>query len=762
MAADTTSSAASSPARRWITGRLGLALIWLGLALIVAIGIACTAGDESTPVPSTATPPSLIPTNTPAGDAAPTKAPGTVTPTPAPTNTPVSEAIPASNIPFPTSTPSPTATPTPGPAFDLTNDARRALDNFTGFAFEMNVSVEVDGKDITLTYAGEGLFNYTTATLSVAGLDETFDKKIIVADRNYVFDESNFSWAVLENAPPFLALANPSVLFGFSPEQLSDTEAFGQLSLVGTEMLDGVDNHVISVRLDVDRTDAVGVLDVAYWLGVEDDQLRQVQAEGDFNLAGLSELVGSVEAETATALVTVKFFDHGKGVDIVTPRLLTSRFGHKAILLDDGRVLVAGGYTGVANNNFISPEPVPVVQTFEFETATWGLAGSFDGRSAPGPGTYASTIMLADGRIMGIGIFEEGEDVFGSRVILEKDADFWTSLPTQPLARGAPEMVLLDDGRVLVTGGFMTPGPFGPGFALGTTVEIYDPATGEWTEAPSMNETHEYQAVVRMRDGRALALGGRALNFDPSSRAEIYDPDANEWTLTGSMNAPLSFPVTIALLDGRVLVTGVSDLNADDPDPISEVYDPNSGTWERSGPMRHVRNFHSLTLLPDGRVLAIGGEDPGGERNAPHATTEVFDPETDTWSPGPDLAEPRYDHSATLLPDGRVFLAGGIGVDPLQLVETRHALRVPHFLGCRHERSGQPVPRRRGSASRNRSAVRTRRGWRRCMAMPSQEAASSRPCSRSLPASRVLSPLRMGASVRNSSPRVNTTSSVTA
>ena len=155
---------------------------------------------------------------------------------------------------------------------------------------------------------------------------------------------------------------------------------------------------------------------------------------------------------------------------------------------------------------------------------------------------------------------------------------------SRPLARGLPEMTLLNDGRVLVTGGFYTQDQTGPAFQLGTTVEIYDPATGEWHEAPEMNETHEYQVVVPMGDGRVLALGGRALNFDPSNRAEIYDPETNEWILTDSMNAPLSFPVAVALADGRVLVTGASDLNADAPEPTSEIYDPAAGTWSQTGP----------------------------------------------------------------------------------------------------------------------------------------------------------------------------------
>ena len=536
------------------------------------------------------------------------------------------------------------------------------MDDVKGFAFEMDVAVEIDGGDVTLTYSGDGLFNYSYATLTLATPAETAEKQVIVAGRSYVFDASTVTWDELEQDAPFLAFANPSVLFGFSSELLSNSDAYGQLSLVGSEVLDGVDTNVISLKLDVDRTNADGGLDVVYWVGVDDGLLWQVQAEGDFNLAGLSAIVDGIDAETGSAKLTAKIFDHDKQVDIVTPRLLSPRYGHNAILLDDGRVLVAGGYTGVANNNVIVPEAVPVVQTFDFATATWGLVGSFDGLSETGPGLYASTAKMADGRILGIGIIEEVDRITGSRVVLEQGGDSWTELPPNPLARGLPEMVALDDGRVLVTGGIFVRGQ---SFQIGSVVEIYDPAIGQWQQAPSMNVTYEYQAVVLLGDGRVLAMGGRALNFDASNRAEIYDPVADEWVLTGSMNVPQSFPVAVALSDGRVLVTGASDLNSDAPEATSEVYDPAAGTWSPTGTMKHARIFHTMTLLSDGRVLAVGGDDPVGGPNSPHSTTEIFDPRTDSWSPGPDLAGPRLDHSATLLPDGRIFLVGGIGIDTL-------------------------------------------------------------------------------------------------
>ena len=533
------------------------------------------------------------------------------------------------------------------------------MDDVQGFAFQMDVAVEIDGGDVMMTYAGDGLFNYSSATLTLATPVETADRKIIVADKSYVFDASTVSWDELEQNAPFLAFANPSVLFGVDSEQLSNSEAYGQLSLMGSEVLDGVDTHVISLSLNVDRINADGGINVVYWVGIEDSLLRQVQAEGDFNLTGLSALAGGIDVETASAKLTAKIFDHDKEVDIVTPRLLSPRFGHKATLLDDGRVLVTGGFTGVENNNVIA---VPVVKTYDFTTATWGFVGSFDGLSEAGPGLYASTVKLADGKVLALGITEEGEPIAGSMFVLEQGGDSWIELPPIPLARGLSDMVELDDGRVLVTGGISARGQSGSSFEIATVVQIYDPATGQWQQAASMNETLEYQAVVPLDDGRVMVTGGLGDNFQGSSRAEVYDPEADEWALTGSMEVPQSYPVAVALSDGRVLVTGMSNPTSGPPGAASEIYDPAAGTWSPTGTMEHVRLFHTLTLLPDGRVLAVGGENPAGETNSPHSTTEIFDPRTDSWSPGPDLAEPRFDHSATLLPDGRVFLVGGIGV----------------------------------------------------------------------------------------------------
>ena len=358
--------------------------------------------------------------------------------------------------------------------------------------------------------------------------------------------------------------------------------------------------------------------------------------------------------------------------DRVTPTLTVPRFAHEAVLLDDGRVLVGGGFTGVANNNFIAPFPLGSVQLYQPEQGMWSIVEPPEGP----PGVLYSAIELADGRVLFIGL---GGDDEGMASLFDPASGSWTSLPGLSSQRGFPNLVLLDDGRVLVAGGLDFGGStssYSP--EIVNTVEVFDPTTGDWQQAASMSEVSEDQWLFSLNDGRVIAIGVLDdESSDATAHAEIYDPAADTWTVVSSLEPYYAPTDAVELSDGRLLVFGAlssyssmssrngATVHVELPDgrqlnagqfaeqfPGAKIYDPVKGAWTPAGGMALARVNASLTLLRDGRVLVSGGEDPAGSEYVLYATSEIFDPLTNTWSPGPDLSEPRSDHTATLLPDG--------------------------------------------------------------------------------------------------------------
>jgi N-acetylneuraminic acid mutarotase len=100
----------------------------------------------------------------------------------------------------------------------------------------------------------------------------------------------------------------------------------------------------------------------------------------------------------------------------------------------------------------------------------------------------------------------------------------------------------------------------------------------------------------------------------------------------------------------------------------AEIYDPVAGTWTRTGSLITARESHTATLLHNGTVLVAGGDNnvyAGGFQLGVLASAEIYDPSTSTWTPTGALRTARTIQTATLLSDGAVLAVGGYGAQVL-------------------------------------------------------------------------------------------------
>ena len=186
---------------------------------------------------------------------------------------------------------------------------------------------------------------------------------------------------------------------------------------------------------------------------------------------------------------------------------------------------------------------------------------------------------------------------------------------------------------------------------------------GAWSTAASLITGRENQSATLLRNGNLLVVGGMDGRGVPLASAELYNPRTNRWTAAGAMATTRLDHTATLLANGKVLVAGgIRGSIPSDTLASTEIYDPASNRWSEAAPMIDSRSRHTATLLGDGRVLVVGGfsvkiGERGLEVGQP-GDAELYDPRTNRWSPTPPMARYRREHTATLLSDGRVLVAG--------------------------------------------------------------------------------------------------------
>lgn len=347
-----------------------------------------------------------------------------------------------------------------------------------------------------------------------------------------------------------------------------------------------------------------------------------VQSSVVYTITG-SNAAGSVQAQVRITVTS-------RGTWSTAAPLLVPVHYFTATRLNDGRVLVAGGFgaSGITAR----------AELFDPATNTWQLTGTMQSARSGHTAT-----LLPDGRVLVAG----GEATFPVAIDSAETYDpatgVWTPAGNMSEARENHTATLLQNGKVLVAGGFALSGSV----TFRNSMDLFDPATNAWTPMTTALAVPRGQhAAGLLPDGNVLLMGGvNGLGFIANAERVAVDDSG-----TTTEAFPISGNVTVAtrLADGTFLASTDGSINA-------QRYTPSASTWTTST-MLLQRSIPTITTLADGRVLVAGGTTAGGIRTT---STEIYNPDTNTWTVGAPMATGRNAAQAVLLADGTVLMISG-------------------------------------------------------------------------------------------------------
>jgi len=323
-------------------------------------------------------------------------------------------------------------------------------------------------------------------------------------------------------------------------------------------------------------------------------------------------------------------------------RVITPRLDQQAVLLPDGKVLLAGGQ----DKNL---RATAKAELFDPTTKRWSPAANMGSPRRSFTATLLSTGMVL---IAGGGAYPP----FNSTAELyNPTTNIWTITGNPNVTkRAGATATLLPNGKVLLAGGTDATKDL-------RSAELYDPVTGTWSQTGDLIEARAFHTATLLPSGDVLIVGGLTQLLLATTSAEIYSTATGQWTTVGSMTDPRFLHTATRLPDGSVLVAGGAYLDSQFQTVIlasAEIFDPATGNWSSAGSMTEARVIHTATLVRTGEVLAAGG---AGSDQTSLASAELYQPTTGTWTAASSqLHTPRHGHSAVVLRDSSVLIAAGV------------------------------------------------------------------------------------------------------
>ncbi|MEI8135271.1 MAG: kelch repeat-containing protein [bacterium] len=340
-----------------------------------------------------------------------------------------------------------------------------------------------------------------------------------------------------------------------------------------------------------------------------------------------------------------------------TTAMNSVRWLSEMVVLDNQTALIVGGY----NEN---GEPLSSCEIYDPATATWSLTGSLHVARV-----YPTIVKLSNGHVISLC----GGTQFGVGTATDVVEDFdpstgsWAVVGKLQKARYVPCATLLQDGRILISGGLVQGG-------MTATCEIYDPITNVSKLTGQMQVSRYCAQAVLINDGKVLITGGRdggsVSNY--YGECELYDPIAESWSLASSMNQSRTMGVLTHFSDNSVLAAGGRN-TSNSLATGSEILDPLTNLWQNTSPIHEPIHWTAGIAFPDDRFMATGGmvdgewSDPSGLAVISTPQCEWYDRNLQQWYFAPQLNYSRCRHDAvyihqttsTALPTEFLLVAGG-------------------------------------------------------------------------------------------------------
>ncbi len=364
------------------------------------------------------------------------------------------------------------------------------------------------------------------------------------------------------------------------------------------------------------------------------------------NAAGLASAVGQGPTTIEAALGSINgstTLNVPRDSFVYTGSLKTARVEHTATLLNNGMVLMAGGYNDSGSSYYLAGAELynPATGTFAY------TAGSLNTARRGHTATLLNNGMV----LMAGGCCDSSGDLASAELYNPATGSFSYTTGSLNTARFDHTATLLNNGMVLIAGGY--------NHNLGSSLasaELYNPLTETFTPTGSLNTARFDHTATLLNNGMVLMAGGGGSSGDLAS-AELYNPATGTFAYTtGSLNTTRVWHTATLLNNGLVLIAGgYNDFS--DSLAGAELYDPATETFtDSTGSLNTAHYYHTATLLNNGMVLIAGGVN----FRIYLAGAELYNPATGTFSYTTDSMNiARERHTATLLNNGMVLLAGG-------------------------------------------------------------------------------------------------------